>query len=114
MMARGHPVASPFGFQGGKSMTFEQCHQTLVGIRRQQGTRFPLLRVDYAGTVFRGRLARSDSDPEHRRNPSSPYGVLVLESLGLARGPETILQIAEISGDAIHPLEEHRAPGPSC
>jgi hypothetical protein len=87
-------------------MTFEQCHKTLVDLRRKQGTRFPLLRVDYGGTVIRGRLARSDSDPEHRRNPASPYGVLVLESLGLTRGPETILQIADIAADAIRPIEE--------
>ena len=33
-------------------MTFEQCHQTLVDIRRQQGTRFPLLRVDYWAILF--------------------------------------------------------------
>jgi hypothetical protein len=90
-------------------MTFEQCHRTLVEIRRRQGTRYPLLRVDYAGTVFRGRLARSDSDHEHQHNPVSPYGILVLESLGLARGPETILQIADLTEDAIHPLEEKGA-----
>jgi hypothetical protein len=94
-----------FGLQGGKPMTFEQCHAALVAIRRKQGTRCPLVRVDYAGTVIRGRLARADSDPEHRRDPSSPYGVLVLQSLGLTHGPETIVQIADIPEGGLLPLE---------
>jgi hypothetical protein len=46
--------------------------------------------------VYQGRLTRADSDPEFRRPDGSPFGVLVLENLGLARGPETILQIASI------------------
>ncbi len=86
-------------------MTFEQCHTTLVAIRRKQKTRCPLIRVDYGGAVFRGRLARSDSDPEHRRNSTSPFGVLVLENLGLSRGPETILQIANIPDGGLHELD---------
>jgi len=86
-------------------MTFEQCQTVLVSIRRQQGTRCPLVRVEYAGTVVRGRLARADSDPENRR-PGTPFGVLVLESLGLTRGPETILQIANIPADGLHSIDE--------
>jgi len=85
-------------------MTFEQCQTVLVAIRREQGTRCPLVRVDYAGTVVRGRLARADSDPEFRRG-DSPFGVLVVESLGLARGPETILQIANIPADGLHSID---------
>jgi hypothetical protein len=85
-------------------MTFEKCQTVLVKIRREQGTRCPLVRVDYAGTVYRGRLSRSDSDPEHRRG-DSPFGVLVLESLGLARGPETILQIANIPDDGLRSID---------
>jgi hypothetical protein len=87
-------------------MTFEQCHNTITHIRRKQGTRCPLVRVDYAGKVVRGRLARSDSDPEHHHDGASPYGVLVLESLGLSRTPETILQIANIPEGGLHPLDE--------
>jgi hypothetical protein len=87
-------------------MTFEECQQALVKIRRQQGTRYPLLRVDYGGTVFRGRLARADSDPEYRHNPGSPYGVLVLDQPGLTRGPQTILQIANIPESGLHPLDD--------
>jgi len=87
-------------------MTFEECQQALVTIRRRQGTRYPLLRVDYGGTVFRGRLARADSDPEFRHGSNSPYGVLVLEQLGLSRGPQTILQIANIPETGLHPLDE--------
>ncbi len=87
-------------------MTFEECQQALVTIRRKQGTRYPLVRVDYGGTVFRGRLARADSDPEYQHDAGSPYGVLVLEQLGLSRGPETILQIANIPASGLHPLED--------
>src|SRR3954451_6838883 len=99
------PQIDTFGLHGGKPMTFEQCQQALVSIRRKQGTRYPLVRVDYGGTVFRGRLARADSDPEFRSAANSPFGVLVLEQLGLSRGPETILQIANIPNDGLHPLE---------
>ncbi len=87
-------------------MTFEHCQRVLVSIRRQQGTRCPMVRVDYAGTTIRGRLARSDSDPEFRQGKSSPYGILVLENPGLTRGPETILQIANIPDDGLHSIDE--------
>jgi hypothetical protein len=87
-------------------MTFEECQHALVAIRRQQGTRYPLVRVDYGGTVFRGRLARADSDPEFRNKSGSPYGVLVLEQLGLGRGPQTILQIASIPEHGLQPLDD--------
>ncbi len=84
-------------------MTFDQCREHLTAIRHKQGTDRPLIRVDFAGTAYRGRLARSDSDQTYRQ---SPYGVLVLESMGLARGPETILQIASIPPDGIRDLQE--------
>jgi len=82
-------------------MTFEQCHANLMTIRRRQGTRCPAVRVAYNGRIYQGRLTRTDSDPESRRAEKSPFGVLVLENLGLARGPETILQIADIPPDGI-------------
>ncbi len=87
-------------------MTFEQCQSVLVGIRRKQGTRCPLVRVDYGGSTFRGRISRADSDPEYRRAEQSPFGVLVLESPGLNRGPETILQIASIPENGLHSIDE--------
>ena len=87
-------------------MTFESCQSALVAIRRKQGTRCSLLRVDFAGAVFKGRLKRADSDPENRRDNDSPYGLIVLEGLGLARGPETVLQIAEIPDDGIKSLND--------
>jgi hypothetical protein len=86
-------------------MTFDECHRRLVSIRRKQGTRCPLVRIDYGGSIFQGRLTRADSDPEHRKAQQSPYGVLVLEGLGLSRGPETILQIANIPEGGIGELE---------
>jgi hypothetical protein len=86
-------------------MTFDECQEELVLIRRKQGTRCPMIRIDHAGTVFRGRLTRADSDPEHRQARQSPYGVLVLQSPGLARGPETVLQIADIHRGAIREID---------
>ncbi|WP_422929527.1 hypothetical protein [Singulisphaera sp. PoT] len=86
-------------------MTFEECHATLTAIRKEQGTPRPLVRVDYGGTTFRGRLTRSDSDVQNRRDGGSPYGVLVLTGMGLTTAPETILQIANIPPDGLRPLE---------
>ena len=87
-------------------MTFEQCHSVLVAIRRKQGTRCPLVRVDCGGLTVRGRLSRADSDPEYRRDNGSPFGVLVLEGLGLSRVPETIVQIASIPDGGLHSIDD--------
>ena len=87
-------------------MTFEQCQAVLVSIRRKQGTRCPLVKVEYAGSVVQGRVARSDSDPENRRDGMSPYGLLVLEAPGLQRSPETILQIASIPEHGMHSVDD--------
>ena len=91
-------------------MTFEQCHVNLAAIRRKQGTPCPVVRVASHGVVYSGRLKRADSDLESRRGPNagSPFGVLVLENLGLARGPETILQIASIPEGGILDLPPGR------
>ncbi len=83
-------------------MTFEQCHSVLAAIRAKQGTRTPMLRVVYAGTVVQGRLSRTDTDL--RRESNSPYGIMVLESPGLHRGPEMILQIDNIPEDGLKEL----------
>lgn len=98
-------MTSPSVFMEEYRMTFEKCNSVLSEIRSKQGTRCPLVRVHYAGTVFQGRLARSDSDPDHRRDSNSPYGVLVLQSPGLSRGPEMILQIANIPEGGLKELE---------
>jgi hypothetical protein len=82
-------------------MTFEQCHANLLAIRKHQGTRCPVVKVAYNGTVYQGRLTRADTDQESHRNTRSPFGVIVLEGLGLCRGPATILQIANIPEDGI-------------
>jgi hypothetical protein len=87
-------------------MTFTECQSTLSAIRRKQGTRCPLIRVDYGGRIIQGRLTRADSDPENGHDASSPYGILVLEQLGLGRGPQTILQIANIPDNGLRPLNE--------
>lgn len=88
-------------------MTFDECQRALVPIRRRQGTRFPTIRIDYGGAVYHGRLARADSDPEHRQAARTPYGVLVLEAPGLARGPQTVLQIANLESHAIRDAESN-------
>lgn len=85
-------------------MTFDQCQANLDQIRRRQGTERPLIRVDFGGTAYRGRLARSDSDDDGR---VSPFGVLVLEGAGLAREPQTVLQIASIPPDGIRDINEN-------
>ena len=82
-------------------MTFEECQKAMLDIRRKQGTRCPIVRVDYGGSIFQGRVRRCDSDPEHRPAAATPYGVLVLEDPGLGRGPETVLQIASIAPSGI-------------
>ena len=85
-------------------MTFEQCHANLLAIRSNQGTHCPAVRVAYNGVTYSGRIKRADSDPNSRRSPSSPFGVIVLENLGLVRFPEMILQIASIPEDGIREL----------
>ena len=87
-------------------MTFETCRSVLVAIRSRQGTSKPLVCIDYGGTTLRGRVARSDSDLVNRNTGGSPFGVLILEGLGLAREPEAILQIADIPDGGIRPIDE--------
>ncbi len=88
-------------------MTVDECHERLLQIRQSQGTNSPLIRVDYGGTAYLGRLSRTDSDPDCRKRIDSPFGVLVLEGLGLAPGPDTILQIASIPDDGIGEINEN-------
>ena len=83
-------------------MTFEQCHANLLAIRRRQGTRCPMVKVAYNGTVYQGRLARTDTDRPHPSTHHSPYGLLVLEQPGLFPGPLTFIQIANIPEDGLH------------
>lgn len=59
-------------------MTHEECQQALAAVRRQQGTRCPLIRVDAGGQIFRGRLSRSDSDPERQAALVNSSGSLEL------------------------------------
>ena len=87
-------------------MTFDKCHSTLLAIRRRQGTRSPLVRVEYGGTTYKGRVARSDSDPENHRDNPSPFGLLVLEQPGLTPAPATFLQIAGIPDDGLKSVED--------
>ncbi len=88
-------------------MTFEQCHEFLQSIRSKQGTDRPLVRIELGKTTVQGRVARSDSDPGRRRPSASPFGVLVLESPGLVRTPETIVQIADIPDGGMHDPSDH-------
>lgn len=87
-------------------MTFEKSQTLLATICREQKTDKPLVKVKYAGAVFEGRVARTDRNVERCRELNSPYGLMVLESPGLGRGPETILQIAEIPDDGLISLKD--------
>ena len=77
-------------------MTFEQCQAQLDAIRSRQGTSNPLVRIDYGGVAYRGRLARSDSDPERRRASGSPFGVVVLEVRGFRLNPQCVRGIGRL------------------
>jgi hypothetical protein len=83
-------------------MTFDECQAVLDAIRRNQGTRTPLVSVHYGGTLFRGRVLRCDADPEHRDRVQRPYGLLVLQEPGLANRPDMMFQIADLVSGAIH------------
>jgi hypothetical protein len=83
-------------------MTYDQCQAVLEEIRRRQGTDRPLIRVIAGGCVVRGRVARGLPG---RRNPSSPYAVLVVEQPGLTPGPASFVQIATIPEDGLSGIE---------
>lgn len=88
-------------------MTFDQCNAALTTIRRNQGTKNPRVRVDLAGSAYAGRVSRADCDKEPGRLVQGPYGVLILENLGLNRYPQTILQIADIPDGGIQAVDEN-------
>jgi len=83
-------------------VTYDQCQAVLEEIRRRQGTDRPLVRVVAGGIVVRGRVVRGLPG---RRNPKSPYGVLVVEHPGLTAGPASFVQIANIPEDGLSDLE---------
>ena len=76
-------------------MTFEECQRALVTIRRKQGTRYPRVRVDYGGTVFRGRCLGEEGKLvfETAKEPPLTLGkqlkTIIKESAGLIRNVET-------------------------
>jgi hypothetical protein len=83
-------------------MTYDQCQAVLDEIRRRQGTDRPLVRVMAGGIVVRGRVIRGLPG---RRNPKSPYAVLVVEQPGLTPGPASFVQIANIPEDGLCGIE---------
>ncbi len=86
-------------------MTLDQCQAILEELGRRQGTDRPLVQVVAGSCVVRGRLAPTAARPARPRNPESPYGVLVLEHPGLARGPSSLVQIANIPDDGLSGIE---------
>jgi hypothetical protein len=82
-------------------MTFDECLAVLTAIRRNQGTRTPIVRVEYGGSQFRGRVVRCDADPEHRERVRRPYGLLVLQDPSLANRPDMMFQISDLVSGAI-------------
>jgi hypothetical protein len=83
-------------------MTYDQCQAVLDEIRRRQGTDRPFVRVVAGGIVVRGRVVRGLPG---RRNPRSPYGVLVVEPPGLTPGPASFVQIANIPDDGLSGID---------
>ena len=84
-------------------MTYDQFQAILDEIRRRQGTDRPLVQVVVGAYVVRGRI---DGGAAGRRNPNSPYGVLVLEEMGLTRRPASFVQIANIPDGGLSSLEQ--------
>jgi hypothetical protein len=82
-------------------MTVEKCQTVLDEIRQRQGTDRPLIRVKTGASVLEGRIANEPTMPIAGRNPNSPFGLLRLEQMGLARGPISFVQIANIPDDGI-------------
>lgn len=74
-------------------MTFEECQHLITFLRQKQGTPRPIVRVDYAGTVYQGRIVRFNAGDQ---NGQQAFGVLELEDPGLSRRPATLIQIANI------------------
>jgi hypothetical protein len=87
-------------------MTFDECLAVMTAIRRNQGTRSPLVRLDYGGSQFGGRVVRCDADPEHRERVHRPYGLLVLQDPGLANRPDMMFQIADLVSGAIRDAQQ--------
>lgn len=83
-------------------MTYDQCQAVLAEIQRRQGTERPFVRVVAGGLIVRGRVAQGLPG---RRNPTSPYAVLVVEQPGLTPGPASFVQIANIPEDGLSGLE---------
>lgn len=90
-------------------MTLDQCQSALTAIRRRQGTRSPMIRVECQGSRYQGRLVRSDSDPENRHDPRSPFGTITLASPGLFSEREVVLQIANIADGGVQDHQDESA-----
>jgi hypothetical protein len=86
-------------------MTVEKCQTVLEQIRQSQGTDRPLVRVTTGKSVVLGRITSAAIPSPERRNPESPYALLKLEQIGLARAPISFVQIANIPDDGIAPLD---------
>lgn len=83
-------------------MTAEQFVSVLQEIRSRQGTLTPMVQVTTAAATVRGRVAQPDVDRlSHRRNTTSPFGVVALEQPGLVPGPLALVQIADIPDGGI-------------
>lgn len=84
-------------------MTAEQFASVLQEIRRSQGTTTPMVQVTTAARTVRGRVAQAEVDRLlHRRNTTSPFGLVALEQPGLVPGPSPLVQIADIPDGGIH------------
>lgn len=95
--------------QEGSKMTAEQFESVLQEIRRRQGTPTPMVQVTTAAATIRGRVAQLEVDRLlHRRNTTSPFGLVALEQPGLVPGPLSFVQIADIPDGGIREVALHK------
>jgi hypothetical protein len=96
-------------------MTAEQFESVLQEIRRTQGTQTPMVQVTTAAAIVRGRVAPPGIDsPQHRRNASSPFGVVTIEQPGLVPGPLSFVQIADIPEGGVRAIAPANRQAARC
>jgi hypothetical protein len=83
-------------------MTVDDCQAVLTTLRRKQGTRCPIVRIDHPEGALWGRLVRCDSDPEHRAAVPAPHARLFVEEPGRDRREVLSVAIAELGPAAVN------------
>lgn len=87
-------------------MTLQECRSRLAEIRARQNSAQPRVRVLFRGMSFQGLVVYSDSDRRDAAPARDRYGMLVLEELGLAPGPQLYMQIASIAPEGLSGIDD--------